>query len=50
MAIQLAHVLGHTSLAVAKYYIMATPALALIRAKGKRRLSTVWQILKFLRG
>ncbi|WP_318013083.1 site-specific integrase, partial [Pectobacterium versatile] len=31
---ELAHVLGHTSLAVAKYYILATPALALIRAKA----------------
>ncbi len=31
---EIAHILGHTSLAVAKYYILATPALALIRAKA----------------
>lgn len=31
---EIAHILGHTSLTVAKYYILATPALALIRAKA----------------
>lgn len=39
---EIAHVLGHTSLAVAKYYIMATPALALIRAKALGS-NPVWQ-------
>ncbi|EFH2863618.1 TPA: site-specific integrase [Escherichia coli] len=39
---EIAHVLGHTSLAVAKYYIMATPALALIRAKALGA-NPVWQ-------
>lgn len=39
---ELAHVLGHTSLAVAKYYILATPALALIRAKALGS-NPVWQ-------
>lgn len=39
---EIAHVLGHTSLAVAKYYILATPALALIRAKALGS-NPVWQ-------
>lgn len=39
---EIAHVLGHTSLGVAKYYILATPALALIRAKALGS-NPVWQ-------
>ncbi|ENL9309614.1 site-specific integrase, partial [Escherichia coli] len=31
---EIAHILGHSSLVVAKHYIRATPALALIRAKA----------------
>ncbi len=39
---EIAHILGHTSLTVAKYYILATPALALIRAKALGT-NPVWQ-------
>ena len=39
---EIAHILGHTSLVVAKYYILATPALALIRAKALG-VNPVWQ-------
>jgi integrase len=30
---EIAHILGHSSVIVAKHYILATPTLALIRAK-----------------
>lgn len=39
---EIAHILGHSSLTVAKYYILATPALALIRAKALG-INPVWQ-------
>lgn len=39
---EIAHILGHSSLVVAKYYILATPALALIRAKALGS-NPVWQ-------
>ncbi|HGO5396560.1 TPA: tyrosine-type recombinase/integrase, partial [Klebsiella michiganensis] len=39
---EIAHILGHTSLTVAKHYILATPALALIRAKALGT-NPVWQ-------
>ncbi|EHE9877064.1 site-specific integrase [Escherichia coli] len=39
---EIAHILGHSSLVVAKHYIRATPALALIRAKALGS-NPVWQ-------
>ncbi|WP_251000283.1 site-specific integrase [Escherichia coli] len=39
---EIAHILGHSSLVVAKHYILATPALALIRAKALGS-NPVWQ-------
>lgn len=39
---EIAHILGHSSLVVAKHYILATPALALIRAKALG-FNPVWQ-------
>ncbi|MGM3172544.1 site-specific integrase [Pectobacterium parvum] len=39
---EIAHVLGHSSLVAAKHYILATPALALIRAKALG-VNPVWQ-------
>lgn len=39
---EIAHILGHTSLVIAKYYILATPALALVRAKALG-VNPVWQ-------
>lgn len=39
---EIAHILGHSSLVVAKHYILATPALALIRAKVLG-VNPVWQ-------
>lgn len=39
---EIAHILGHSTLIVAKHYILATPALALIRAKALGS-NPVWQ-------
>lgn len=39
---EIAHILGHSSLVAAKHYILATPALALIRAKALG-VNPVWQ-------
>lgn len=39
---EIAHILGHSSVVVAKHYILATPALALIRAKALGS-NPVWQ-------
>ncbi|WP_052198339.1 site-specific integrase [Pectobacterium fontis] len=39
---EIAHILGHSSLVAAKHYILATPALALIRAKALG-INPVWQ-------
>lgn len=39
---EISHILGHTSLVAAKHYILATPALALIRAKALG-VNPVWQ-------
>ncbi|MDM5131211.1 site-specific integrase [Aeromonas piscicola] len=39
---EIAHILGHSALVVAKHYILATPALALVRAKSLG-VNPVWQ-------
>lgn len=39
---EIAHILGHSALVVAKHYILATPALALVRAKALG-VNPVWQ-------
>ncbi|MEI7239998.1 site-specific integrase [Pectobacterium brasiliense] len=39
---EIAHILGHSSLVAAKHYILATPSLALIRAKALG-VNPVWQ-------
>lgn len=39
---EIAHILGHSSLVAAKHYVLATPSLALIRAKALG-VNPVWQ-------
>ncbi|MEM0674892.1 site-specific integrase [Dickeya oryzae] len=39
---EIAHILGHSSLVAAKHYVLATPALALIRAKALG-VNPVWK-------